>query len=60
MELVLIICIPLALLLIWAVAYDAKQRRRKAPLTAHDPQKAAKNLRMKSEGKGTEWGSGTG
>jgi hypothetical protein len=53
--LVLIISVPIVLLLIWAVVHDTRQRRRKDPLTAHDPRKAAKDLRMKSEGKGTEW-----
>jgi hypothetical protein len=55
MELVLFICVPIVLLLIWAVVHDVRQRRRREPLTGHDARKAAKELRIKSEGKGSEW-----
>jgi hypothetical protein len=55
LSLVLIISVPIVLLLIWAVVFDVKQRRRREPLTAHNPRKVAKEMRIKAEGKGNEW-----
>lgn len=56
MFLVLIIAVPIALFLIWGVAFDLKQRRRKEPMTSHDAGKVARATRIEGEGKGSEWG----
>ena len=58
MFLVLIISVPIALFLIWGVAYDLKQRRRNEPLTNHDARGIAASTRNEAEGKGSEWGAG--
>ena len=58
MFLVLLIAVPLVLLLIWAVIFDVKQRRRNQPLTDHDARGAARRTRNQAEGKGSEWGAG--
>ena len=59
MFLVLVIVVPLTLLLIWAVIFDVKQRRRNQPLTDHDARRVAKRTKIQSEGKGSEWGGRT-
>ena len=56
MFLVLIISVPIALFLIWGVAYDLKQHRRKEPTTSHNARKVARDTRSEAEGKGSEWG----
>ena len=56
MFLVLIISVPIALFLIWGVAYDLKQRRRTEPMTSHNARKVARDTRTEAEGKGPEWG----
>jgi hypothetical protein len=58
MFLALIIAVPLVLLLIWAVIFDFKQRRRNQPLTDHDASGTATRTRNQAEGKGSEWGAG--
>jgi hypothetical protein len=58
MFLALIIAVPIVLLLIWAVIFDFKQRRRKQPLTNHDASRIATRTRSQAEGKGYEWGAG--
>jgi hypothetical protein len=57
MFLVLIIGVPIALFLVWGIAYDVKQRRRNQPSTDHDPDGAARRTRRLAEGKGSEWGT---
>ena len=57
MFLVLIIAAPIALLLIWAVIFDFKQRRRNQPMN-HDASGIATRTRNQAEGKGSEWGIG--
>jgi len=54
----LIIAVPIVLLLIWAVVFDFKQRRRNEPLTNHDARGIATSTRNAAEGKGSEWGVG--
>ena len=56
MFLVLIISVPIALFLIWGVAYDLKQRRRTEPMTSHNAREVARDTRTEAEGKGSEWG----
>ena len=58
MLLALIVSVPIVLLLIWAVVFDFKQRRRNQPLTDHDARAIAKRTRTQAEGKGSEWGAG--
>ena len=55
MLLVLAICAPIALLLLWAVAFDLRQRRRHSPLTGHDAAGVARRTRIQAEGKGSEY-----
>ncbi|QWZ10014.1 hypothetical protein KRR39_09930 [Nocardioides panacis] len=57
MFLALIIAVPIVLLLIWAVIFDLKQRRRNQP-TTHDASGIATRTRNLAEGKGSEWGAG--
>jgi len=54
--LVLAIAVPIVLILIWGIAYDVRQRRRREPLTDHSVRKTARETRVQAEGKGTEWG----
>ena len=54
----LIISVPIVLLLVWAVVFDFKQRRRNEPLTNHDARSIAARQRNEAEGKGSEWGAG--
>jgi hypothetical protein len=49
------VCIVLFLALLWAGWYDHQQRRRGAE--PHDIRGAARDVRTRAEGKGTEWGS---
>lgn len=56
----LIIAVPIVLLLIWAVVFDFKQRRRNEPLTKYDARGIAARTRNEAEGKGSEWGGGGG
>ena len=58
MFLVLIIAVPIALLLIWAVIFDLRQRRRNQPMTNPDAGRIARRTRNQAEGKGSEWGVG--
>jgi hypothetical protein len=58
MFLVLVIGIPIALFVIWGIAYDFKQRRRKQPMTDHNADGLARRTRKQAEGKGSEWGAG--
>lgn len=57
MFMALIIAVPIVLLLIWAVVFDFKQRRRNEPLTDHDARGIAARTRNEAEGKGSEWGA---
>ena len=57
MFLALIIALPIVLLLIWAVIFDFKQRRRNQPMN-HDAGGIATRTRKQAEGKGSEWGVG--
>jgi hypothetical protein len=50
------LCVPLALLLLWAVAFDVRQRRRHPEATGHDAVKVARRTRIQAEGKGSEYG----
>ena len=53
----LLILAPLIALVIWAVAFDLKRRRRHAPLTSHDISSAARGVRGNVDARG---GSGPG
>ena len=52
----LVIGVPIALFVVWAVAYDLKRRRRQEPLTDHNPRQVAQETRMEADGKRSEWG----
>jgi len=54
--LLLAICVPLALLMLWAVAFDLRQRRRHPEPTGHDPVRLARRTRIQAESKGSEYG----
>ena len=58
MVVLVVIAVPLVLLLAWAVAFDLKQRRQRAPLSDHDARGVARHTRTTAEGTGTEWGAG--
>jgi hypothetical protein len=45
MSALLLILVPLIALVIWAVVFDVKRRRRHAPLTSHDISSAARRAR---------------
>lgn len=55
---VLIIAVPIALVLIWAVVTDLKRRRSNQALTDHNAGKVARQTRIEAEGKGSSWGGG--
>jgi hypothetical protein len=52
----LMIGVPIILFAVWAVAYDLKRRRQRAPLTDHNPRQVAQETRMHADGKRSEWG----
>jgi hypothetical protein len=56
MILLLAICVPLALLMLWAVAFDLRQRGRHPEPTGHDPVRLARRTRIQAESKGSEYG----
>ena len=56
MTILLLICIPLALLMLCAVAFDVRQRRRHSEPTGHDAVKVARRTRIQAESKGSEYG----
>jgi len=56
MILLLAICVPLAVLMLWAFAFDLRQRRRHPELTNHNPDKLARRTRIQAESKGSEYG----
>lgn len=58
MFVVLIITVPIALFLIWAIATDLKRRRSNQALTDHNADKVARQTRIEAEGKGSSWGGG--
>jgi hypothetical protein len=55
MTLLLAIGVPIALLLLWAVAFDLRQHRRHSSPTGHDAVAEARRTRIKAEGKGSEY-----
>ena len=57
MPVVLLILIPLGALVIYAVVFDLKRRRRHAALTSHDISSAARMARGNADARG---GSGLG
>ena len=65
MPALLLIFVPLAALVIWAVVFDLKRRRRHAPLTSHDVNSAAYRARADAHargggGPGGDGGAGVG
>ena len=57
MPVLLLILIPLGALVIYAVVFDLKRRRRRAALTSHDINSAARMARANADARG---GSGLG
>jgi hypothetical protein len=57
MPVLLLILIPLGALVIYAVVFDLKRRRRHAALTSHDISTAARMARANADARG---GSGLG
>jgi hypothetical protein len=57
MPVLLLILIPLGALVIYAVVFDLKRRRRHATLTSHDINSAARMARANADARG---GSGLG
>ena len=47
-----VILVPLITLFVWAVVFDRKQRRRRAPGTAHDIGSAARRARGADDARG--------
>ena len=56
MFIVLLVTVPIALFLIWAVATDLKKRRQRQEVTDHNARQVARETRARAEGKGSEWG----
>ena len=54
----LLVAVPIALFLIWAVVFDLRKRRRNEPVTDHDARGVASRTRIQAEGKSSEWGAG--
>jgi hypothetical protein len=52
MTILLIVLVPLVALVIWAVAFDLKRRRRRASLTSHDISAAARRARANADTRG--------
>jgi hypothetical protein len=50
MAVLLIICLPVVAITIWAVAYD--RRHRKDPVTGHDPRRTAMRTRADGDARG--------
>jgi cytochrome c-type biogenesis protein CcmH/NrfF len=48
----LLIVVPLIALVIWAVVFDLKRRRRHAGLTSHDISSAARQARAAADARG--------
>lgn len=49
---ILLILVPLFALVIWAIVFDVRQRRRHAPFTGHDAGAAIRRARADAEGRG--------
>jgi hypothetical protein len=52
MPVLLLILIPLGALVIYAVVFDLKRRRRRAALTSHDISSAARMARANADARG--------
>ena len=52
MSALLLILVPLIALIIWAVVFDLKRRRRRAALTSHDIDAAARRARANADTRG--------
>ena len=52
MPALLLISVPLVALIIWAVVFDLKRRRRHEPLTGHDVNSAAYRARADADARG--------
>jgi len=52
MTILLIVLVPLVVLAIWAVVFDLKRRRRRAALTSHDIDAAARRARANADTRG--------
>jgi hypothetical protein len=52
MTILLIVLVPLVALVIWAVVFDLKRRRRRASLTSHDISAAARRARANADTRG--------
>jgi hypothetical protein len=50
MAVLLMLCLPIVAIVIWAVAYDL--RHRKDPVTGHDPRRAALRTRADGDARG--------
>jgi hypothetical protein len=58
MFIVLVVTVPVALFLIWAVGTDLKKRRQRQQVTGHNPGQVARDTRNEAQGKGSAWGAG--
>ena len=58
MSALLLLLIPLIALVIWAVVFDLKRRRRHEPLTSHDIGSAARRARADAHSRGGSAGGG--
>ena len=56
MFIVLLVTVPLALFLVWAVAADLTKRRQSQQLNDHNARQVARETRIQAEGLGSEWG----
>lgn len=56
MFVVLVVTVPIALFLVWAVATDLKKRRNRQQVTDHNAQQVARETRNEAQGKGSAWG----
>jgi hypothetical protein len=52
MSALLLLLIPLIALVVWAVVFDLKRRRRHEPLTSHDISSAARRARAGADARG--------
>jgi len=59
MPALLLILVPFIALVIWAVVFDLKRRRRHVALTSHDINSAARRTRAAADARGASGPSGS-
>jgi hypothetical protein len=60
MRAMMIVLLPLAVLVAWAIVYDVKRRRRHDPMTGHNADAAGRRSRGETDARGGGFPPGPG